>query len=269
MQSSSLNSNRGILRRFDQITKSLDAPSSPQSVVDGDAVLRRQPVDDEVARTVVCGCFQFWDFFGGNDNDDSFTSILLKDIKPVREEDLTDQQQIRNTPRSRSNVQNENINEPGINQIVDFLDDSFNEENHCVEDEKDNMDSHVVTIQTEIETFQNFNEEKEDDQIKISFSLTTFSEGEASRSHGDNEEHYDDEQKILEEDNSSGSSSLSFDPTEFEEQDFEADYGLPEINRNFNIEPQQDYLPTIQENVENSFSCEVGQNLSHIFICHR
>ena len=271
MQSSYLNANRGIVSHSDQRTKSLDTPYSPQGVVDGDEIFGRQPVDDEVAPAVVaCGCFRFWDFFGGNDTDDSFTSILLKDIKLVREDDHTGQQHMRNTQRSRSHVQNEYINDPNNNQIVDFLDDSFDQKKYA-QDEEDNVDSHVITMNTETETFQHYNDE-----------------------------HFDNEYNLLEEDNSSESSTLSFDHTDFEEQEFEAGYGLMESNRNFNIalteeyqisdfdeqdfeadygflesnpnfniEGKKEYLPTIQENIENSFSCDVGKNFNNIFICNR
>ncbi len=303
MQASSLRTNQLIVKESPpRDKKSLETPNSPLGVVDGERIFSGRQIGGDngmLNPTVTCGCFQFWDFFQRSDKhgESSFNTRLgLNDIQPVSEEQMyAPATGLHRTPQNDPRMIDERsaIDDNAIAcdeillplQVHEKTNGTIPIANDLIEDEQQQQQQQPIfndCNQVENETSPNYNNEHTIHQIILSFSPSTFSEGDRNNNDMDNEtrnnqnHHNIPERKLsYEEDkNSDGSSSLSFDENEFEEKEFESDYGLVEVERNKNdyfTDPRrEDYLPTIfEDHIGKSFSCDVGSGFNNIFICNR
>lgn len=247
-------------------------------------------VDDGAAPVDIrCTCtfFRFWDFFGGdNEEDDTFTTIPLKDITPVPADEQYGggSQQRRNGNQQSWSADENDINDTIENEVVPShglgavtIDDSSQNVENIVANENDTAFTNEPENGPKNEIFRLQMHTEDSLHVTLSFSASTFSEGDSSDNvDGRGNEPYerrDFGEHKYQSDRSSdgGSSSLSFDANEFDEEDFEDDYGLILNNNNDSLnnvdpKPMQQNLPTIQENVENE-SSDVGTNVKNYLIC--
>jgi len=277
MQTNFLHDNRRIESRetYDKAKSSISPRSSPRSVLDVDDIHGDGDGDGDGGETFFvgpgppkwgivgdshyqqpnsidanCGCFQFMDFFcqRGQNKQDTFVSIPIQDIRLVDEEQI-----------SRDDLE-KTKNKRYIGN-TSFSGQRDEEGESRAEEEEERMDCpscHHVPSMDEIfsKPLIDFDDDDDDDgdqiyegQYNRSFSSSSFSEGD-----GNDGEHGSD-------DKSEESSIVSFDPKEFEEQEFEADFGLPETKSSLLLHESNRslHLPTIQEHdeEETSLSCDI------------
>jgi hypothetical protein len=298
----------GINPEINTKDKEIVPPNSPTGVVGSEPLFeeRQQPqlVEEDYnnndyeyqpTTNLACGCFNFLDFFNKEKQDDNFISIPIKNVNTGEQggkfidptnsnydikEGVHDQGWYDN--RGETNRFPQRIfgqNESRISSDEEEL----NVVNYHRDKPHDNTSLFNVTSDGVM-----FNDgygdlgEMDDVDIQLSFSMTCFSENDDTEEYtneGATELTNEHIQHVQYSDaNSDDSSTLSFEASEFDEQEFEAGFDIEVDDDTFNesdpslmslnaIDAHK--LPTIQENVENSFSCDVGNNFNHFFTCTR
>ncbi len=252
-----LNDNRRIQggETFFKKTKSI-TPRWPRGVVDDnetffvDAQPRwgiigdysYQPIDGN------CGCFRFWDFFCSREQHekDTFANIPIRDIQLVEEKpESRDHQNRINIENCKENASLSGRREEGESRVEEEKIDDFSSCQHVPS--MDEIFSKPLLDYDEDE----YNKQIDEVEFKRSFSSSSFSEGSGDGNDRDNGN--------ISSDDKSDESSASFDPIEFEEQEFEVDFGMPDVKPTLLLHDSNRSLrlPTIEENVENSFSCDI------------
>lgn len=236
------------------ISYSPSGSRSPTGVQEIDFFLERSPKVatkkvDHKKIDIGCGCFNFLDFFHrGSDERDDFVNVPIDPIEN--------------------------------NSLVFEDEKEYNMKKYqiCVngggDGEKEIRDDHVSNHEENANEYSTDQElhKRNDCIINLSFTNSSFSEGDDS---GHANQLDDNDEK------SDSSSTLSFDQNDFEEQEFENDYGINNntgtiLNISFNAHAHarigETKLETIIENedeAETSYSCDVGTNFREIFICTR
>ncbi len=228
---------------------------SPTGVHEIDSFLERSPKAatekvDHKKIGIGCGCFNFLDYFHrGSDERDDFVNVS---IDPTRNSILFEDEKEYIIKEYQTFVND------GGGGDIELREDHISVSNHEENAEKISSDQEI--------------QKHNDCIINSSFSDSSFSEGDDTGH--ENQFNYNDEK-------SDSSSTLSFEQNDFEEQEFENDYGVNNItdnilNLSFNAHTHarigETKLETIIENedeAETSYSCDVGTNFRQIFICTR
>mmetsp|Transcript_2474 Transcript_2474/g.2768 ORF Transcript_2474/g.2768 Transcript_2474/m.2768 type:complete len:265 (-) Transcript_2474:130-924(-) len=225
-----------------EIPRTEQHQNSPKSVVDESVTTQI-----DFNKSFGCGCFNFLDFFSRErDNDDKFVRLNKNEIDQNKSNPARDQER----PDLRDDTETANIyyiKEVSDNSLLaeDALSScrSLEQKLLSTHESRDIRDYDVRQTADEqisltensfpvIDTKEFSSNEGVFDAVKLSFSTSSFSDGEE-----DLDKSNDD----------CDSSTLSFDPNEFDEEEFEADYGVfDESDPSINLNPTQ-ALPTIIE----------------------
>lgn len=204
---------------------SIDTSSSPKGVADTD--IFQESDTSSIAFSdyldhpgfVGCGCFSFGDFFY-TDKESNFINLLFRKEKHASEE------------------------RQGASSSEDPVVETREDSNGCTD--SSHMDDSLI-VQGDYGGYDEVDDFGQGDGINLTL-IYSFGEGDGIRPH----------EKHEISDSSSDSSSVSFDSNEFEEQEFEADFGMSQTNSFMNTTIGSSSgckLQTISEDEEASFSC--------------
>ena len=201
-------------------------------------------VSDYEFNTANCDCLNFWRYSNDEDKEDTVR-------KPIHNlsNDYGERYDFKKQPTHQE-------------EMEDMMIDTYFE--------KSNQDTIFR------EDPRNTNEEGggASESTKLSFTSSSFSEGdgiEPEQQHQQKQKQHEDQRQnsLLDPSASDGSSTLSFDPNDFDEREFESDFDMEDSGQSSIVFDTEAKLETIDENLEKSFSCDVGNNFNPIFLWNR